>query len=367
MTKKAILEFFLTENELFTFIIRPPIPDLEIDDNEPILLKTNFDSKRLDKVLHQIREDYSLISQKKKKAIDCQLDDFFEIGKEIFTDELYSFIKYFDALYIVPFGALHHLPLHAMRYADKYIIDHFQIAYLPSSSILQYIQKEESQFSSQSILLGGVDSTGEEPHFSRETDQINQLPYWKENAKKYLRKKDCTKDSFIQNSQNTTIIHLSTHGYFDSNDALQSGAMMYGDYSANYIDGEFLEENDFQNILTAKDIFEKMKINADLFVLSGCVTGESEYKAGDELIGLTRALMYAGAKSMIVTLFPSFKEITSQTENSSLQFARFYEYWLGENLTKAGAFQQFICGIKINKNFSHPYNWMQYILVGNMV
>jgi CHAT domain-containing protein len=55
-------------------------------------------------------------------------------------------------------------------------------------------------------------------------------------------------------------------------------------------------------ILTAKEIFN-LKLNSGLIVLSACQTGFNKTRPGDELIGLTRAFIYAGTPSLIVSLW----------------------------------------------------------------
>jgi CHAT domain-containing protein len=55
-------------------------------------------------------------------------------------------------------------------------------------------------------------------------------------------------------------------------------------------------------MLTVKDILS-MNIKASMLVLSACQTGLNKQKPGDELIGLTRAFLYSGTKSIMVSLW----------------------------------------------------------------
>ena len=78
------------------------------------------------------------------------------------------------------------------------------------------------------------------------------------------------------------ILHFSCHGYFDNENPLESKTVL----------------KDYEE-LTAKDLLclgePYHKIIADLVTLSACNTGLSGYRSGDELIGLSRSLIYAGA------------------------------------------------------------------------
>ncbi|MEM1323105.1 MAG: CHAT domain-containing protein [Bacteroidota bacterium] len=375
--QKALLEFFITEKEVFTFIVRPKVPELNIDDSTPIVLKHPIASAEIEAVVNELKQHYQQINEYSEGSsslqalanfIDQELDlsAFYELGEKLFTKDLMEALSDFDAIYIVPFGSLHYLPLHAMKYQGKYLIDWFKIAYLPSASVLQYIQQDRPPKFTKRVLLCGVDSTGDMRHFGWETDQIAQLEVWKDYQISYLKNEESTKTKFLEHCADCAVIHISSHGHFAQHDPLDSGAVLYGNYSLRYRKGEGFEKEDYDFLLTVKDIFEKIKLHTDLFVMSGCVTGDSEYKSGDELIGLTRAIMYAGAKSMIVTLFPTIKNVTSLPSQPALQFARFYDFWMGQKEYKVTAMQKFIQSIKSQSPFHAPHFWMPYLLVGNM-
>lgn len=87
-----------------------------------------------------------------------------------------------------------------------------------------------------------------------------------------------------------------------------------------------------KEILTAQEIFT-LEMNADLVTLSACESGVNDNKPGDELIGLTRALIYAGTPSVLVSLW-SVDEVST-----SILMSRFYQK-LKEGLNKASALQQ---------------------------
>jgi CHAT domain-containing protein len=81
------------------------------------------------------------------------------------------------------------------------------------------------------------------------------------------------------------VIHLACHGKFDPDQPMQSGVV-------------FAREETW----TAREIMGQ-RLQARLVVLSACETGQSEVDRGDELVGLTRAFLHAGALSVIVSLW----------------------------------------------------------------
>jgi CHAT domain-containing protein len=116
-------------------------------------------------------------------------------------------------------------------------------------------------------------------------------------------------------------------------------------------------------VLTAEEIFN-LDLHADLVTLSACVTGVNENKPGDELIGLTRALIYAGPPSVIVTLWPVHSESALRLMES------FYRYWMNPTpgYSKVEALQKAqldMIGDKSNEKWQNPFFWAPFILVGD--
>jgi CHAT domain-containing protein len=87
------------------------------------------------------------------------------------------------------------------------------------------------------------------------------------------------------------VVHLACHGHFDPVHPLESGIMLAAD-------------GDAPPSLTVQEIFG-LELDVDLVVLSACDTGVNDRRPGDELIGLTRALIYTGARSVLVSLWPA--------------------------------------------------------------
>ncbi|GAB2816990.1 hypothetical protein GCM10022221_13590 [Actinocorallia aurea] len=100
------------------------------------------------------------------------------------------------------------------------------------------------------------------------------------------------------------VMHFTGHGVFDAGDPMQSGIEL--------ADGR----------LTAADLLG-MRLDVGLVTLGACETGVSDRRPGDELVGLTRALLYAGAASALVTLW-QVDELST-----SVLLARFYRELTG--------------------------------------
>jgi CHAT domain-containing protein len=110
-------------------------------------------------------------------------------------------------------------------------------------------------------------------------------------------------------------------------------------------------------VLTARKIFV-LKLNTELVTLSACETGINEGNPGDELIGLTRAFLYAGTPSVIVSLW-SVNAISTQ----ELMIEFYKNLKNGED--KATALQQAQIKIMEKEGYSNPYYWAPFVLVGD--
>ena len=156
--------------------------------------------------------------------------------------------------------------------------------------------------------------------------------------------------------ENYKYIHLATHGFANSEKPELSGLLL-----AQVADSTN-EQND--GILYSGEIFN-LKLNADLVVLSACETGLGQIKKGEGIIGLTRALLYAGAKNLVVSLWPVSDESTSDL------MIDFYKKLLNEKSVRlsnsvrfAPLLQQAKLKMISEAKFAHPYFWSPFILIG---
>ena len=102
-------------------------------------------------------------------------------------------------------------------------------------------------------------------------------------------------------------IHIATHGFVNSFKPELSGILLAQDTSSNLLGLNTPEDG----ILYSGEIYN-LKLNADLVVLSACETGLGKMSEGEGVIGLTRALLYAGSKNIIVSLWQVSDESTNK-------------------------------------------------------
>lgn len=106
------------------------------------------------------------------------------------------------------------------------------------------------------------------------------------------------------------------------------------------------------------EVFEQVKLNADLVVLSACETGLGTELKGEGLIGMTRAFQYAGAKSIVVSLW------AVNDESTAVLMSAFYRE-LRKGSSKDVALQRAMVVVRRNPRWRHPFYWSPFTLVGS--
>ena len=173
----------------------------------------------------------------------------------------------------------------------------------------------------------------------------------KKDKKALVQIKENANEGFIKSGElkKYRLLHFATHGFVNTKRPELSGLFLAQDSTINE-DG----------ILYSGEIFN-LKLNADLTVLSACETGLGEIKKGEGLIGLTRALLYAGSKNIIVSLWKVADNSTSEL------MINFYKNLLEDKKEKK-EFSQALRKAKLKMiddgKYAHPFYWSPFILIG---
>ncbi len=163
--------------------------------------------------------------------------------------------------------------------------------------------------------------------------------------------KNNANEEFIKSGElkNYRLLHFATHGFVNTSKPELSGILLAQDTTISE-DG----------ILYSGEIFN-LNLNADLTVLSACETGLGKLIEGEGLIGLTRALLYAGSKNIIVSLWKVADKSTSDL------MINFYKNLLEAKQEKhefSQALQQAKLKMIDEGKYAHPFYWSPFILIG---
>lgn len=195
-------------------------------------------------------------------------------------------------LILVPHGVLHYVPFAALRdrRSRRYLVEDYRLTYAPSANTLRFLSGKETPFKGRALVLGDPATSSPE---------LRSLPASATEAAVVARALGttpmlgarATKSLLYHLDGQVDLVHIAAHGIYDpvnpqfSHIALAPGEDLDGDLTVH----EILAELDLAGV--------------NLVVLSACRTAAGARSGGDEIVGLTRALLYAGAPAVISTLW----------------------------------------------------------------
>jgi CHAT domain-containing protein len=283
-------------------------------------------------------------------------------------------------------GALHYLPFEALPESDERdqtsqepipLINNHEIVNLPSASILATIRQSTRADSHQDKLIAIL----ADPVFSINDPRVNgaraaSLPQNSQaTAKGVLTRLPATKEEAqaitaivptgtgmlaTDFDANRTIalsgelgqykvLHLATHGVVDVENPEMSGIM----FSLVSQDGKGEE-----GFVQLHDIYNLNLPNTRLVVLSACETGLGKDVRGEGLVGLSRGFIYAGASTVIASLWKVDDKATSQL------MTQFYKGMFEEGLTPSAALRKAKLDMWKQPSYRAPFYWAAFVLQG---
>lgn len=241
-------------------------------------------------------------------------------------------------LIIVPYGPLHTLPFHALSDGEHFLVERFAVSYLPASSLLTLAEPPASAPTPSSTppLVFGHAGKDQLPYALAEARTLAQML----KARCYLEE-EATIARLSAQAPGSPIIHLATHGHTRL-DAPNFSAV-------SLADGRF----------NAIDAFTLNLQGCELVTLSGCETGLAQSGGGDEQLGLGRAFLAAGARTLVMSLWPVEDSATSAL------MQHFYQQLLaGASKVEALCRAQRALIQGPDPASTHPYYWAAFRLVG---
>jgi CHAT domain-containing protein len=307
----TVLEYFVARGRAVLWIVnkdRAEVVRLSLDRQELVDKVTAF------------RETITELSEKEK--LNTLSQDLYKILIQPALPHIHG-----KELLIIPHDVLHYLPFQALLSPQgKYLIEDYPINYLSSASLMQFTQeKRKAKGELTSVLAQGgkVLTFGnpdlDDPKMSLQFAEIEakEIKNLYPQSTVYLNKEASEARAKELSSQND-IIHFASHAELSEDDPLASAILLAKDAKE---DGR----------LEVREIFG-MDLKASLVVLSACETGLGKLSSGDELVGLTRAFIYAGTPSVVASLWNVEDSSTAQL------MASFYKNL--KTMTKVEALRQ---------------------------
>lgn len=292
---------------------------------------------------------------------ETDLDQLFEIYQKLkITNKIPDFIK---TLSVVPDNYLYRIPLDILptEKPDKsysygsatYMIETYEIKYFTSlNELLGNTRDVRSSASTgfsafaisdfSDLTSGNLPSL---PYATQEVRDIDKILNSVDNKRIFIED-EATKEAFKDIAGDSRVIHIATHSEVSEQDPL---------FSTIYLN----ESNGVKNTnsaLYAYELFET-KLKNDLIMLNSCSSGSGSYLQGTGIMGISRALRYAGAKSLALNLWSVNDQVASE-------FASGFYSAINKGETKSKAMREAKLRL-LNTGNANPYYWGSYMLIGN--
>jgi CHAT domain-containing protein len=245
-----------------------------------------------------------------------------------------------ERLVVVPYGVTHYVPFHALYDGQRYVLERHEVSVCPSSSLLRMCaDRARSRHRSltrrgrePSALVIAYSDGGRLPHVLHEGRTVRALLpgecYLEEQATRAV----------LAAATGHDVLHLAAHG------------------EARLDDPTFAHVKLADGQLSMVDVLN-LDLDGALVTLSACESGRSVVWAGDELIGLSRGFLYAGASTLVQSLW------RVEDGSTARLMEQFYRA-LRDGQTKGAALRAAQLSL-LHGADSHPYLWAPFQLVGD--
>ena len=260
-----------------------------------------------------------------------------------------------DEIIIVPEGPLWLAPFAAfMDRNSSFLFESFRIRVTPSLTVLKMISDRPTDHVKPSALLVGdpwvqdvVPTSGikleELPSAKDEVDMIGKIldviP---------LTGKDASKNEVLKRLSTVQLVHIAAHG------RMETGEIALSPNPSR--ESKIPKDEDY--LLTMKDVLDA-KLQAKLVVLSCCHSGRGEIKA-EGVVGIARAFIGAGARSVLVTLWAINDEAT-------LEFMKHFYQHLVKGKSASESLNRAMRCMRESEDFSEIKYWAPFVLIGDDV
>ena len=256
-----------------------------------------------------------------------------------------------DELIVVPEGPLWLAPYAAfMDPNSRYLSESFRIRFIPSLLSLKLISDCPADYHAKSGALLVGDPCIEEvkpgqqlPSAKKEVEKIAEILHTT-----FLTGKEATKNEVLKQLSNVALVHIAAHGRMETGEIALSPNPTRA--------SEKPSDEDF--LLTMSDVLN-VRLRARLVVLSCCHSGRGEIKA-EGVVGIARAFLGAGARSVLVSLW-------AIDDKATLEFMKYFYQHLAEGESASKSLNQAMKFMRESDEFSDVKYWAPFVLIGDDV
>ncbi|MBN2737094.1 MAG: CHAT domain-containing protein [Spirochaetales bacterium] len=319
-----LLEFYIFQNRLWLFkVSRSSIKVFPLQES---VEKIN---KYLENLYHNI--DFA-IHEDFNSPICQNLNRFFRsVGEKLYRalfEPVIPFFEKYEKVIIVPYGFLHYVPFNVLYNGEKFFIEHKKITLLPAASMLT--RERRAKKAGMKILAhsnGGI-----LPNVLREAELLSPLF-----ACEIFMDKAALREKI--SGEPVQILHIAAHGWHRPDQPNLSCILLEDGY------------------LYADDLLQQ-NLDYELVTLSACESGKTVVGGGEEILGLLRGVLYAGAHALVVSFWRVEDKLTSG-------FMEKFYLSLKEGKSKDAALREAQLFLMAGHRNLHPAYWGAFQLIGS--
>ncbi|MBE0461534.1 MAG: CHAT domain-containing protein [Candidatus Aminicenantes bacterium] len=363
--KTALIEYFLGDEQSFMILITK--------ENFSLFLLPSIEEIRESiKPYLKILSDPPAGRFKGKLAAHRVYKELVYPAERLLSEEI-------ENLIIIPDGILYYLPFETLIRlmpveSDEagFLVSRYRVSYAPSCSSLLLLSEKtvEKEHPKSFLAFGNPAYTSKRSNkvgsktsadilrelYESEGFDFLPLPYSEKEVKKISRffpntkksiylKEKAQEESLKRTSlKDYQVIHFACHGFLDEKAPFRSALVL-----------SLTKGQDEDGFLQVREIYN-LRLAADLIVLSACQTGRGTLEKGEGVLGLPRVFFFAGAKSVVSTLWRIGDKPTAQ-------FMQYFYKMLSQGMGKAQSLR--LAKMKmLESKYSHPYYWAAFVLNG---
>jgi CHAT domain-containing protein len=230
---------------------------------------------------------------------------------------------------VVPHGDLHGVPFPALRLDGASLLDEHEVVLAPSAALFLHGLSRSGAPASGCLILGVPD--GAAPLIGQEVRRVGEIH---PGAQAFVG--SAATRAALAAGGRARWVHVASHAAFEAEDPMQSGLLL-GD-----------------GWLAADEVYD-LRLEADVVVLSGCATGRAGVTEGDDLLGLVRGFLHAGAGNLVTSLW-------RVDDDSTLRFMERLHREIAGGASPAAAIRS--AALSHRREFPHPHDWAAFVLTG---
>lgn len=318
---ETLLEYYSTATGWYAFIVTPQT-----------LTARKLEGTGLEKEIREFRQ--AVVSPQSDRYRPCAAS----LYRKLFEPVASLIVT--NKIILVGHGPLHYLPFGALFDGQKTLTDRYAIRLMPSASVLSFLVSRTIPQAGRVLILGNPKL--KDPKYDLAFAQEEALAIGKIHpGSKILLRSEATASALIANARQYRLLHLAAHGVFNPDQPLASALLLAPDQSHS-------------GLLTASDLYT-LSLDADLVTLSACETALGKVSTGDDVVGFTRGFLYAGAKSLLSSLW--------QVDDRATRDLMVAFYSNLKKMSKDEALRQ--AQISVKAKYPHPYYWAAFVLTGD--